>query len=277
MRPDLTPLAPAMGMGELFDVQCIVEPVKRKENSVYAHSLGLPVCTYREPHRRSLAIVASGPSAGDYVEQLKSWTGEIWGINGAFNWMLGQGIDVDAFVGMDPEPILIDYLKDTPQNATYYVANQCDPSIFGRLKGQNVKLWHIADPAVPPPIGTRVIPGGSTCLCRAPYLAAMLGFEDVHIFGGDSSQESEGYVYGGFQKEAICYVEVDAVTYTTNRQMLAQALEMVELFKNFPGTISIYGRGLLPAMAADAKKVHRFIQKKARKIRGLQAKRERAA
>ncbi len=277
MQPDLTPLAPAMGLGELFQIDCVADPIKRKENSAYAHSLGLSVCTYREPHRRSLAIVASGPSAGDYVERLKSWTGEIWGINGAFGWMLGQGINVDAFVGMDPEPILIDYLKDTPQNAAYYIANQCDPSIFDHLKDRNVRLWHIADAAVTPPIGTRVVPGGSTCLCRAPYLAAMLGFEDVHVFGGDSSQEGEGYVYGGFQKEAVCYAEVDGVKYTTNRQMLTQALEMVELFKNFPGSISIYGRGLLPAMAMDAKKVHEMIQKKARKLRGLEAKRMRAA
>lgn len=269
MQPEMMPLAPAMGLTELFAIDAITSADSRRKASANAYSRGLPMVKYRDVRNGQLAICASGPSAKDYVEKLRNWTqeGEVWAINGAFNWLRSEGVKVSAFVGMDPEEILVDYLKDIPEDATYYISNQCHPAVFDRLKDRNVKIWHIEDPAVTPAVGAYPIPGGSTCLGRAPYLACLLGWKSVHLFGGDSSYDTDGYAYGGeIIANEECLSEVNGVVYKTNRQMLAQAVELVEMVKNFPGEIMVHGRGLFPTMAEEHYKSFKQIMRVAKKL-----------
>jgi hypothetical protein len=247
---ELTPLADAMPLDKLFAIDACVAVDKRQKNVDYAFSTGFPFVVMRSPKRIPLAIVGSGPSAGDYIEALKTFPGEIWAINGAFNWLIKAGVKPAAFLGMDPEPFLVDYLIEPTKDAAYYIASQCDPSVFRHLKDHNVWVWHAHDPGVKPAPGNFPIPGGSTLLTRAPYLGSLLGFSDVHIFGGDSSYTGDGYVYGGeLIGEGNCVANFDGIEFKTNRQMLAQATEMMNTLENFPGEIFVHGSGLMPAMA----------------------------
>lgn len=266
MKSDLTPLANAMPLERLFEIDCCVSPDQRRKNSASCYARKLPHCSYRDVRNGKLAICASGPSAKDYVETLRTWSGEIWAINGAFGWLLSEGVPVNAFVGMDPEAFLTDYLRDIPDNATYYISNQCHPDVFDRLKERNVRTWHADDPAVIPPVGQVPIPGGSTCLGRSPYLASFQGWQHVHLFGGDSSFDGDSYAYGGTMPQNEIVAEVNGTQYRTNRQMLTQAAEMVELMKNFPGSITLHGRGLLPAMAEDNRQSFEDFKRMARKL-----------
>ena len=265
LRPaidNLTPLADAMPLDKLFQVECCVTEDVRFQNSVSCYDRRLPYVGYQSSHPGPLAIVGSGPSAKDYVGDLNGFN-EVWGINGAFNWLRSEGVKVDAFVGMDPERFLVDYLNETP-DAIYYVASQCHPDVFDRLKDNKVRTWHVQDPSVPPQKGQYPIPGGSTCLSRALYLASLMGWTDIHVFGGDSSYEGEEeYAYGGkvFGCED-CFAEVDGTKYRTNRQFLTQAIEITEVLKNFPGSVTIHGRGLLVAIAEQGKPAFDKLQRK---------------
>lgn len=251
MRPDLVPLAGALTFDQTFDIDACVTVNQRQINSKSCYERGLPSVAYGKPRGIPLAIVASGPSAKTYLDRFRKWRGEIWAINGAFKWLLSEGIKPHAFIGMDPEPFLVDYLTETPDDCTYYIANQCDPSVFDHLKDRTVFTWHVMDPSITVPVGQIPIRGGSTCLGRAPMVGCLLGFTDVHLYGGDSSflSDGTGYAYGGTPEQGKCIVELKKKTYVTNRQMFAQAYEIAEMVKDFPGTITIHGSGLLPDLA----------------------------
>jgi hypothetical protein len=276
---DLVPLAPAMPINELFAIDACVAVDQRQKNVDFAFATGFPFVMMRQPRNAPLAIVGSGPSVKDYIEALKIFPGEIWAINGAFNWLRSVGIKPTAFLGMDPDPILVNYLTDPQKDATYYIASQCDPSVFRLLKDHNVWIWHAHDPGTKPKPGNFPIPGGSTLLTRAPYLGSLLGFSDVHIFGGDSSYIEDGYVYGGkLIGEGDCVANFDGIEFKTNRQMLAQATEMMNTLENFPGDITVHGSGLMPSMAAVSAQNHeRYKAAMAKVWKRMERNRKRAA
>jgi len=275
----LTPLKPLGSINEIFDIDCVSNAEVRQKHIDAAVARNLPRVTYRDVRRGKLAIVASGPSVGDYVDTLKQWDGQIWGINGAFAWMLHRGIKPNAFVGIDPEWFLKDYLIQMPDDATYYLAAQVHPDVFDHLAGKNVRLWFQADGEVKLPIGAVPVPGGSSCLGRAPYLACLMGWQDVHIFGGDSSFTHKTHVYGGELPSNICFAEAGGRSFKTTRTMIAQACEMVEIVQNFPGSITIHGDGLMPSMCEDLKNSGQheaLIAEEAAIMSGLNRKQRRA-
>jgi hypothetical protein len=253
---DLTPTKAEGTIDKIFDIDCVSNADIRQKHVDLAVARGLPQVQFRALRKGKVAIVASAPSVGDYVDTLKEWDGEIWGINGAFAWMLHRGIKPSAFIGIDPEEMLKDYLIEMPDDATYYLAAQVHPGVFDHLQGKNVRLWFQADGEMKFPIGTVTVPGGSSCLGRAPYLACLLGWQDVHIFGGDSSFTHKTHVYGGNLPEkgsGLVLSQAGGEVFKTTRTMMAQACEMVEIVQNFPGSITIHGHGLMQAMVQDLK------------------------
>lgn len=256
----LTPLKPGGTIDQIFNLDCVYGADQRQAHIDAALKRNLPWCVRRVPRKGKVAIVASGPSATEFIDLLKEWDGEIWGINGAFAWLMHRGVKPTAFVGLDPEPILKDYLITTP-DVTYYLAGQVHPEVFDFLNGKNVRLWFPADSGVKYPFGAVQIYGGSTCLGRAPNLAYHLGWRDVHIFGGDSSFREKSHVYGDNQLPAGTFpIELGDRVFMTTRQMLQQACEFTEQMLEWarpgddgsaPLSVSLYGDGLMQAMYAD--------------------------
>lgn len=259
---DLTPLKDLGTIDQIFELDCVYDKDARQVHVDSSVKRDIPRCVRRVPRRGKVAIVASGPSATDYVDLLKSWDGEIWGINGAFVWMMHRGIKPTAFVGLDPEPILKDYLIECPDDATYYLASQVHPSVFDHLEGKNIRLWFPADDQVTYPFGAALVFGGTTCLGRAPNLAYLQGWREVHIFGCDSSFTDRSHVYGGHGElpAGTFPIEMGNRTFITTRQMLQQACDFCEQMVEWarpgddgsaPLSVSLYGDGLLPAMFAQ--------------------------
>ena len=277
----LTPLKDAGRSEEIFEIDCVSDAPTRQAQIDAAVALNLPVVQYRAHRKGKLAIVASGPSATDYVDMLKEWDGEIWGINGAFEWMRHRGIKPHAFIGLDPEWFLKDYLPNPPEDATYYLAAQVHPGVFEHLRDRNVKLWFMADGEVKLPIGSIPIPGGSSCLGRAPYLACYMGWSDVHIFGGDSSFTDRYHVHddpGGLPSNCVP-AEVNGRTFVTTRTFMTQACNMVEIIQNFPGSITVYGDGLMQALAELQKQsgVEEYLKaEESKEFSGMNRKQRRA-
>jgi hypothetical protein len=115
---------------KIFEIDCVLEPKERQKHIDSAVARKLRVVVKRKERKGKVAIVASGPSATDYVDLLKSWDGEIWGINRAFEWMRHRGVKPTGFLGIDPEWFLVECLPNIPEDVTYYLAAQVHPGVF---------------------------------------------------------------------------------------------------------------------------------------------------
>ena len=275
----LTPMREAGKQDEIMPIDCVSDMETRQGHIDSAVKRNLPLCGVGAVKNGKVAIVASAPSVGDYVQTLREWDGEIWGINGAFRWMIHRDIKPTAFIGVDPELMLKDYLIDPPEDATYYLASQVHPGVFDHLVNRKVMLWHNSDKEVKWPLGSILVHGGSSCLTRAPWLACMLGWQDVHLFGGDSSFTHKTHVYGGNIPTNFCFAEAGGEVFRTHKVMMVQACDVVDMVQSFPGTITAHGRGLMQSMLGDLKKsgvLDRLLEEETAELSGMNRKQRRA-
>lgn len=156
------------------------------------------------PERKNnrIAIVGSGPSVRDFIEEIRNFDGAVWAINGAYNFLQDQGIIADGFTGCDPLPGLCDYLKRPNRKTTFYLAGTVDPTTFDAVEGYDVRMWFLKSENIKYPPGLWTVTGGTTMLLRAPFLAHMMGFRDITFYGADSSfDQNKRYCYkdGSYQ------------------------------------------------------------------------------
>lgn len=170
-----------------IETTCVVDLDGRAANLQKSLARGLSWIERQPARTGKLAIVGSGPSVRDRLDKLKVWDGEIWAVNGAYDYLLSQGIVPDGFWGIDPLPGLAEYVKNARPETTFYIAGSCDPSVFDVLEGYKVALWFPACDDLVYPEGALQVPGGVTVLTRAPFAAYDLGWRDITLFGADSS------------------------------------------------------------------------------------------
>jgi hypothetical protein len=179
-----------------LDSRCVVDDEGCAANLYAALARNLPSCQPTPDRAGRLAVCGAGPSVRTYLDELSEYD-EVWAVNGAYGFLLDQGIVPQGFVALDPLPGLAEYVKAAHKDTTHYISLMCDPSVFDALEGFKVKTWVPAQPGhfkFPP--GLALVPGGTTALTRTPALAKLLGWRDVTIFGADCSFDIEGrYAY----------------------------------------------------------------------------------
>lgn len=182
---------------KLVESVCVVDDAGRLANLKSNLARGLPVCGDIPERKEPLAIVGSGPSLAGHLEEIKDWPGEVWAINGAYDYLLDNGLIADGFVAIDPLPGLAEYVQNPQKETKFYIASTCDPSVIDALEGHEVWLWHaFNDDNSAYPEGQKLIIGGTTVVTRAPFLALVLGWRDITLMGVDSSYSPEGpYCY----------------------------------------------------------------------------------
>ena len=240
---------------ELIKTHCIASTEDCTRNIVSAYARKLPECT-KQPFRTGrLAIVGSAPSVSDYLDEIKACD-EIWAVNGSYDWLLSQGIVPHGFLGMDPVPGLAEYVEGARKETTFYISSVCDPSVFDALEGFRVVVWHTKQEALCYPDDAVVLCGGSTCLTRAPFLANLLGWRDIHVFGCDSSYAEDRYVYpsGTYQedqKRPVIWIEVDGHAFPTVMGLAQQATQFCVIHEMFKGQLKFRCGGLTAALLAS--------------------------
>jgi hypothetical protein len=177
----------------LLESHCVVNEEGRAANLKLNLARGLPVLTQVVPeHERPLLLVGSGPSVSDLIGYIKEWPGDVWAINGAYDFLLSHGLICEGFFGIDPLPQLADYLRNANEYTTFYISSMCDPSVMDTLEGKKVLLWHaMAENRDAFPEGHQMIYGGTTAVTRAPFLALALGYRSINMIGVDSSYDRE--------------------------------------------------------------------------------------
>lgn len=239
------------GKLQILEVCCVASGEVRRGHIKNALSLGLPVCTLEKEHNRIVACVGAGPSVRNYLQELRNFPGDVWAINGAHNFLIENGVNVSGCVLLDPLVELVEYLKKPNASVTYYVASICHPKVFASLDGFDVRVWHAWMDESMPPSGSYAVPGASTCLTRAPFLAHMLGYRDIRIYGADSSYEEVTHCYGdtvvdtGFIPRKI--VRVGDQLFESEVALMQQVTEMRVIAEHFPAKISFHCGGLMRA------------------------------
>lgn len=210
-------------------------------------------------------IVASGPSAMDHVEEIRRReVGDVvFCVNQAHDWLIGNGIIPDYFVGLDPcdgwRKILSPH-----SGVTYLLASVCHAELFDLCPKGQTQIWHAwsgecvedelkASKAKYPVM----VHGGGTAALRCVHLAYLLGFRKIHMYGVDSSfgKEGEPYAhpsrYANAMGSASIEVECAGRVFKTRRDWAGQANDFGKLFDLFGGScdIQVFGDGLIPHMA----------------------------
>lgn len=232
--------------------RCIASPETVRENIKSAVSRNLPPVRRYEGHDRVMSIAGGGPSLCDTYGLM---TGYVAAANKAHDWLLERDI-VPHFCGLlDPMPVLADAF--TPdKRVTYLVASMCHPSVFDKLDGYKVRIWHasqgdhigISDIV---PDDQWQVPGGTTVSLRLMELGILLGFRTFHLHGLDSS-------FGKERHHAYDYLNYDDQTqnvviqgYETVPALYCQVTDLFRRLERFetddyePMTFTVYGDGLL--------------------------------
>lgn len=200
---------------------------------------------------RWVSIVGYGPSLKDTWTQIKT---PMITVSGAHDFMVSRGVIPDWHVDCDPLPHKIDML--TPHNGVkYLMASVCHPKAWEKLKGHNVRLWHLIngdDLHTPSWVSKNhpdgllsMIGGGSTAGMRAMNVAAALGFRRFHLYGMDCTHGHAGEHLGKKQDEMKVYV--GHREFRTSPQMLQQAREMENFIQTMDADVIVHGDGLLQA------------------------------
>lgn len=237
---------------------CVVPPEKLARNREYAAGLGLPWLAAVPPHDRKLAIVGGGQSSADNAEEIKNFDGEILTVNGAHDWLLSIGRVPDYCVLLDPQDNMWPMLMKASTDTKWIVCDICHPTTFEILKGLDILLWDA--PQGEEEIKPHSICGGPSAISRAPLIAAVLGYQDVTMYGADSCYLGKTtHVYGASSPAVSADIPPDAVRVRCDGEewlsilgLVGQAEYLAELIeamnRQTKVRIRIVGRNLASAM-----------------------------
>jgi predicted RNA methylase len=206
-----------------------------------------------------LMIVGGGPSVLgqlDKIKELRAAGVKLITINGAYKWCIDQGLAPSGLVMVDARPHNARFSKPVIDECKYFIASQCDPTVFEGLPKDRTYIWHTTAELIRDLLieqyeeGWYPVPGGSTVLLRAIPLFRMLGFKRFHLFGCDSCLEGDAHhIYEQVENNGapVIRVTVGGKIFYCHLWMTSQAQEFMDLIK-FLGSeleIEIYGDGLL--------------------------------
>jgi hypothetical protein len=236
-----------------LDSQCVVSSEECTANLHRVLSRDYPRCEPAPERTDKLAIVGSAPSVLEHLAELRGWPGEIWAINGAYNFLQDHGVVAQGFIGVDPLPGLAEYVQRAQPQTTFYLSGLCDLAVFDRLDGFPVRVWFPEQMSVGYPEGLWLVGGGTTAITRAPFLARMLGFRDITIYGADSSFSDGRYCYqhGTYGEDSIAPINRVMVNgegpFDTEICLLKQVSQLGVIALYWDGDLKFKCGGLLDA------------------------------
>lgn len=220
----------------------------------------LEVVSWVNPHEKTVLLIGGGPSLGldlPLIQFYASQGAEIFAINGALDYLIERGIKVDGHIMLDARPENIGFVQQK-YDTTYYLASQVHPDVFEYLHENNVKLFHPNIPGLYEKLAGKksgaLVGGGRTAGLMAMGLVYALGYRAIHLFGYDSSYNTDNHAYkqGLNTSDRIVEVEYAGVKYKSTPWMVQQAddfIPLAQVLVSYGCEISVHGNGLLPAIA----------------------------
>lgn len=157
----------------------------------------LPQVQPFKPNDQRIALIGGGPSLEQTRDELDKCVEEgvkLVSLNGTHDWLVENGYRPSAAVLVDSRPFNARFVANPVKGCKYFIASQCDPSVFDVLEDHDeVYIWHAVNN-----IGEEqiledyyfkrfiFIIGGSTVMLRGIWLMRTLGFKKMEAFGFDS-------------------------------------------------------------------------------------------
>lgn len=199
-------------------------------------SLGFPRVGERSPVAAELAVVGGGPEVRSSLDELRSWGGEIWAINGTYHWLRENGID-SAFYAVDPGGSIGAFAKGAKRAI---IADTVSRAVIDNLKGADVEVAFLGDGD---------LPHGTTAASTSVTVAAERGHKHVTFFGCGSSVGETTHAY---RDEGVAggriVVECGGREYVSRADLIVQAEFISKIARAVPGFIFVRGGGFLPAL-----------------------------
>jgi hypothetical protein len=214
-----------------------------------------------EPHDTNsieVMLVGGSPSLAGQWDEIKRKRDDgvkLIALNGAYKECIDRGIMPSAMMMVDARPFNARFVDPIIPDCKYFIASQCDPSVFAKCPKERTYIWHTMIDDMKEELDKRYerwygVPGGSTVMLRAIPLFRMLGFKRFHLFGCDSCLIDDTH-HAYEQKEndgaPILNVTVGGRVFKCHAWMVSQAQEFIETIKFLGDEIEleIYGDGLL--------------------------------
>jgi len=177
---------------------------------------------------------------------------QICAINQAHDHLIEHGVMPHWCVTVDPHERVPDMI--TPRRGvTYFVASQCDPALFDKLDGFDVRIFHITNSV---PIDDLVrsplrVAGGTSSIARALALHWHRGCTVFHMWGFDCCGD-HAYVHRVNAGPDRIPVEILGKEYMTTPSLLRQARAFFQQLKDMkairPPKVIVHGDGLIAAL-----------------------------
>ena len=233
-----------------------------KDNIRNALKLPFPWLQMAAAHEGHAAIIGGGPSLKDDIEEIRQRQRHgqvIFSTNNTYNFLVENGIIPDCQVMIDARAENKEFIRPI-SDSLHYLASQCHPQVFDKVKGKNVVLFHsffsdgIFD-IIGNNSGDPLVGGGSTVCLHSIALAWILGYRNFHLYGMDSSYDGEsGHAYAQVlnDNDKIIEVGMNDKRYRVAPWMATQLEDFKELAKEMIErgcVITVHGKKLLPDAA----------------------------
>ena len=205
-------------------------------------------CKHVRPHQlqeeTEIQILCGGPSLNDFEDEIfENWVGGMKTItvNGTYNWAQDRHITNVNQCMIDARPFNKRFCEPPRDDCYYFIASQCDPSVFEMLPHDRTFFWHCTsspeaidavDESYPEYI---IAGGGSTVAMRVIALMRVLGYKKMHIYGLDSCcVDGDHHAYSQPEndyKVKNIPVKVGDRVFDCQPWMAYQAYDLVEMVK----------------------------------------------
>ncbi len=249
---------------------------KFKEPEMFANlrknlKLGLQtIVDMRNKYSGEIVIVAGGPSVDGEIETVRNLVAEgkkLLVIDRMYEWCHRNELHPDFVVALDASDDVKDGFTHIQDGTKHFIVATTQPSVFDLVPKDSTYIWsgsaglHPDAPEIWKESGYTKIPivntGGSVTL-GSIYLALILGFKSIHLFGFDcmvtSPEKSYANDIAGESVERQYFkIEADGEMVLTCSSFLAfaqQFFQMMSLAKeaNMLDEIKVYGDSLVNRM-----------------------------
>jgi uncharacterized Rossmann fold enzyme len=203
-----------------------------------------------------VSICGFGPSL---VNTYAGITGDIAACNGAHNYLIERGIIPKFGVFFDADERMEQFV--TPhKGVTYLVASRCHQSVFDKLEGHKVIVWHVKgdNGIIDEMLEERgimepMVHGGTAGVTRTMFLMHAMGYRELHLHGADSSYEGEHtHVKKSIVPETSIEVWAAGKWFKTTPWLCGQVEDIKILapaMKEIGARLIVHGSGLFPHIA----------------------------
>lgn len=215
-------------------------------------------------HDGTFVIVASGPSMPSFIEDIRKEYDlgrPICAVNGAYDFLVENGITPNFFLTVDPRPMPQNCTKPQ-QDTIYLLASRVNPEVFDRLTNHKVMLWHSwsQEPECNAWKGRFGIGGGTTSGLRSINIGYILGFRKFVMYGMDSclaedrdTKRFTGEIVGDGR---VIDMIVGERTFYCNGALAQQANEFQKVYEGMPdASIESKGDGIIAAILAERRRL----------------------